>query len=402
MRSQISVIFTFGLVMMLAPFAIDLYLPALPTISDQLGTEIDQLEASVAIFLIGFAAGQLVLGPLSDAIGRMRVLVGGLAVFAVASGIIATVHSINELFVWRFVQAVGAAGSVTVFPMVQDRFRQPDAARVISILMALIIVAPLIAPLLGGYILILAGWPTIFLLLSALGVVSLLLAFKASPPSTEPRRRITLRMLSGQYATVLKERRVVLAILTGSFAFGGLFAFVAGSPFVYITYFDVPEERYGLLVGLNAAAMIIVNLANASILAKFPAIGKIAVGAVFLALAGVAMLAAALLGQGLVMIVAIAVVFFAALALVETNAAIVAFSVLQEENGTVASLNGALQFGIGGLSSMLVSTLASTNAVPLAIVMAASGLAVLLCAVRLVFFDRASEPGSKSRGSQTS
>jgi DHA1 family bicyclomycin/chloramphenicol resistance-like MFS transporter len=383
MKNQLSTIMVFGMVMMLAPFAIDLYLPAFPTIAEDLATGIDQLEATVAIFLMAFAGGQLVLGPLSDVYGRRRILIFGLILFVFASTVISVSNSLNALFFLRFWQGIGAAGTVTVFPMVQDRFSKEDAARAISIIMALIVVAPMIAPLVGGYVLIFAGWRALFIVLSLIGFASLLLTLIVLRPSRRKRRLVSLADLRRGYATVFAERRLMLAVTTGSLAFAGLFAFVAGSPFVYITYFGVAPERYGLLIGMNAATMIAVNLANASFLARVSPIRKIVTGAFILAVSSVAMLASAVMDQGLLSLILAALVFFAALALVETNAAIVAFSLLPEENGTVAALNGAFQFGFGALSSLLVSVTASTNAVPLTAIMALSGVEVVISATLL-------------------
>jgi DHA1 family bicyclomycin/chloramphenicol resistance-like MFS transporter len=383
MKNQLSTIMVFGMVMMLAPFAIDLYLPAFPTIAEDLATGIDQLEATVAIFLMAFAGGQLVLGPLSDVYGRRRILIFGLILFVFASTVISVSNSLNALFFLRFWQGIGAAGTVTVFPMVQDRFSKEDAARAISIIMALIVVAPMIAPLVGGYVLIFAGWRALFIVLSLIGFASLLLTLIVLRPSRRKRRLVSLADLRRGYATVFAERRLMLAVTTGSLALAGLFAFVAGSPFVYITYFGVAPERYGLLIGMNAATMIAVNLANASFLARVSPIRKIVTGAFILAVSSVAMLASAVMDQGLLSLILAALVFFAALALVETNAAIVAFSLLPEENGTVAALNGAFQFGFGALSSLLVSVTASTNAVPLTAIMALSGVAVVISATLL-------------------
>jgi DHA1 family bicyclomycin/chloramphenicol resistance-like MFS transporter len=332
---------------------------------------------------MAFAGGQLVLGPLSDVYGRRRILIFGLILFVFASTVISVSNSLNALFFLRFWQGIGAAGTVTVFPMVQDRFSKEDAARAISIIMALIVVAPMIAPLVGGYVLIFAGWRALFIVLSLIGFASLLLTLIVLRPSRRKRRLVSLADLRRGYATVFAERRLMLAVTTGSLALAGLFAFVAGSPFVYITYFGVAPERYGLLIGMNAATMIAVNLANASFLARVSPIRKIVTGAFILAVSSVAMLASAVMDQGLLSLILAALVFFAALALVETNAAIVAFSLLPEENGTVAALNGAFQFGFGALSSLLVSVTASTNAVPLTAIMALSGVAVVISATLL-------------------
>jgi MFS transporter, DHA1 family, multidrug resistance protein len=273
-------------------------------------------------------------------------------------------------------QALGAAGSVAVFPLVHDRFDEVTGARIISLIMAMIIVAPMVAPILGGYILIFAGWRALFALIAVLGIVSLV---STSSLIKEPRRQSrpfsASTVLSG-YSAVFSERRIVLAILAGGFAFAGLFAFVAGSPFVYITYFGVAPQHYGYLVGLNAAAMIAVNLINAQFLGRFEPVAKVYAGSIVLLFSGMAILGVVTLGLGLWPIVAAVVLFFAAMAITETNAVIAAFSVLPKENGTVAAVNGAFQFGVGALSSLLISVLASTDTYPLAFVMAVSAVAV--------------------------
>lgn len=149
-KHQVTYIFVLGAVFMLSPFAIDMYLPALPTIATSLDTGIDELEMSVSIFLVAVAVGQLVLGPISDAVGRLRVLFGGLAVFLVASLMIAQAETLMAFYTWRFVQAVGAAAGVGIIPIVQDRFGEEKSSKVISYLMITTIVGAVIAPLAGG------------------------------------------------------------------------------------------------------------------------------------------------------------------------------------------------------------------------------------------------------------
>lgn len=383
MPAKVVYVFVLGAVFMLAPFGIDMYLPALPTIALDLNTGIGQLESTVAIFLFGYALGQLVLGPLSDAFGRRSVLIGGLVTYTLASVLLGTAQSIEELYIWRFVQAVGGAGSVVVFPMVREKFGETDSTRIISYIMALVIVAPLVAPIIGGYVLFYAGWGTIFFVLAALGVLTLVGSAGLIRNGLSIRKPFALRTILAGYGVVLAERRIVSAILAGGFAFGGLFAFVAGSPFVYITYFGVSPQFYGYLVGLNALAMIGANLVNAQLLAEIDPVRKTLAGAFCMAIAGVLLVGVSTVGLGLPWIVVGVVLFVAGLGLTETNAIIAALSVLPAENGTVSAINGALQFGVGALASLAVSLMISADAVPMTLVMAGSAILALISAVIL-------------------
>jgi len=376
-------VFILGAVFMLAPFGIDMYLPALPTIARELNTGIGAMESTVAIFLFGYALGQLILGPLSDAVGRRVVLIGGLVVYTAASVMLGTAQSIEQLYVWRFVQALGGAGSVVVFPMVREKFGEIDGARLISYIMALVIVAPLVAPIVGGYVLIYASWSVIFLVLAVLGVLTLAGSVGLIRESASVRKPFSLGSILGGYGAVLSERRILAAILAGGFAFAGLFAFVAGSPFVYITYFGVSPQAYGYLVGLNALAMIGVNLVNAQLLADVDPVRKTLVGAICLAIAGVLLVGFSVAGLGLPWIVFGVVLFGGGLGLTETNAIIAALSVLPEENGTVSAINGALQFAIGALASLAVSLMVSADAIPMTLIMAGAGVLALASSVFL-------------------
>lgn len=386
-----------GTVFMLTPFAIDLYLPAFPAMAASFETGIDQIEATVAIFLVGFAFGQLILGPLSDAYGRRRVLIGGMLVFVIASILVGTAQTLPELYAWRFLQALGGAGAVAVFPSVSDRFDDAESTKIISYIMAMVAIAPLVAPIVGGYVLVFAGWRAIFWLIAAIGTISLLATAASVRDVQREPSPLSLTAIAAGYRRALSERRAVLAILAGGLAFAGLFAFVAGSPFVYITHFGVAPEHYGYLVGVNAVAMIGANLVNGRFLAGVDPIVKVFWGAIALVVAGLAILAVVLLDLGLFPLVAVIVPFFAAMGITETNAVIVALSVRPAENGTVAALNGAFQFGVGGVASFLVSVVESTDPMAMAFIMAASGTAVVLCAI---FLRRAGRSYEGARGGE--
>jgi MFS transporter, DHA1 family, multidrug resistance protein len=373
-------------VFMLAPFAIDMYLPALPTIAQDLNASIDQIEATVAILLFGYALGQLVLGPLSDRFGRVPILLLGLITFAVASALASIVQSVEQLYLCRLFQAFGGAGSVVVFPMVRDRFDEQRSGQIVSYIMAATVVAPLIAPIIGAYILLAAGWEAIFLTLAAMGLATFVAAkLTVKPQSTPSARRaaFSIKSILAAYRIVLGNWTIMAHILAGGFAFAGLFAFVAGSPFVYITYFGVAPQTYGYLIGLNAAAMIGANLINAQLLPNVDTTLKTIIGAILLAIAAGPLIAINLAGANLPIIVAGIVAYVGALGFTATNAIVGALSQLPEENGTVSAINGATQFSIGAASSLIISVTASTNATPMIITMAACGLLALIAALTL-------------------
>ncbi|MBO6893821.1 MAG: Bcr/CflA family efflux MFS transporter [Roseibium sp.] len=372
-----------GLVFTLAPFAIDLYLPALPTMAIGLNTSIDGIELSVAVFLLGFALGQLLLGPVSDIYGRKRVLVLGISVFVPATVMIARTTSMEALLFWRAIQALGGGASVAVFPLVRDRFDDKASAQIISYIMALVLIAPVVAPLIGSYILTWFGWQAIFWVLAAIGALALISTFLAIEETSDRKDHATSTGVFSKFGRVLREPRIVFAILAGASAFAGLFAFISGAPYVYITYFGVSPEQFGFLMGANAAAMILANIANARLLADTQPVLKMIVGAVVMCLSVVFALAVAQLDLGLAPLVLSVAIFFGALALVETNAILAALSVMPSENGTVSAINGALMFGVGAIASFAVGILPSTDERPVLLVLMASAIAALICACLL-------------------
>lgn len=389
MRSYVLFVICLGAVFSLAPLAIDMYLPALPAMAAHLATGIDDVEASVSIFLLGFAVGQLAFGPLSDRFGRVPMLLSGLALFAAGSVLCALAADVGQLYAFRFLQAVGGGASVVVFPMVKDRFDEKGSAQVISYIMAVVVVAPLIAPILGGYVLVTAGWQPIFYGLAVYGGLVLLVVRLLIEPSRKPAERKAASLSAGigrlaaGYRDVLTNGAAMAHILVGAFAFAGLFAFVAGSPYVYITWFGVAPENYGLLVGLNAFAMIVMNMLNARVLHNIAPTRKAVAGAFVIGGAGLMLLAFNALGLGLAWIVAGVVVYVGALGLVSANAVAGALASFREDSGTGSAVFGVAQFGLGALSSLVVSALDSTDATAMVAVMAACGLLALASALPL-------------------
>ena len=382
-----------GTIIMIVPLAIDLYLPAFPGMAASFGTSIDAIEATVAVFLAGFALGQLTMGPVSDVFGRRIVLISGLVLFIVSSALIACTDSLELLYVLRFLQAVGGGGTVAVFPAVRDRFNDHDSGVVISYIMAVVLIAPVIAPTLGGYLLLITPWQTLFWVIAAFGAVALALTVVFVRDPVRERTSLSVGTATAGFARVLSEPRILMALLAGGFAFGGLFAFLSGAPFVYISYHGVAVEHFGYLIAMNAIATIGMNIVNGSLLSRTAPVAKVYAGTAIMLLSSFVLLLSAQLELGLIPTVVLVIVFFTGLALTETNAIIVALSEMPAENGSISALSGALQFGIGALASLMVSVVESTHPVSMIAIMLASAAAAFLCAF---FLKRAhSGPGSR-------
>jgi DHA1 family bicyclomycin/chloramphenicol resistance-like MFS transporter len=229
---------TLGVLLAFASISTDLYLPALPAMGLALGAEQGLLELTISGYLLGFSVGQLFWGPVSDRFGRKAPLLAGLVLFIIGSAGCGLSGDAFTLIGWRLVQALGAsAGVVLARAMVRDLYDRNEGARVLSTLMTVMAVAPLVGPTVGGQILALSSWQAIFFTLVAIGVATCF-AVLVMPETLPAERRNaggSAPALSG-YATLLRNRRYLGYVAAGAFFYAGIFAYVAGTPFAYITY----------------------------------------------------------------------------------------------------------------------------------------------------------------------
>ncbi|MCJ8314786.1 MAG: Bcr/CflA family multidrug efflux MFS transporter [Saccharospirillaceae bacterium] len=371
--SYLSFIILMALIFSLSPFAIDMYLPALPNMSQHFSTSIDFMEGTVAIFLLGFALSQLILGTLADSVNKQKLLTVGLIGFSLSSIAIALVDSPTYLLIFRFLQAFAGGSAVVVFGLIRERFNDRQSAQVISYIMAAVVIAPMIAPIIGGQVLTHFNWQAIFYVLAGIALLNVVLQFvlfrNEKIVVNVQKKPLDLKNILSGYAQILKSKQTLSFIFAGGFAFAGLFAFVAGSPFVYIEFFNVPPDQYGYYVALNAVAMIVANLLNAKVLADVVAIKKIKVGAVIILIAGIYLIVSAVLHLNIWFIVVGVVVYMFALGLISSNAIAGALSSKPELAGLISGISGVLQFGLGALASSIVSISVSSDAITMAAVM---------------------------------
>ena len=380
-------IFIFGFLSAIAPLSIDIYLPALPMLPQALSADETQTLFTLSAFFIGFGLGQLLLGPLSDRLGRKRPLIAGLAVYIVASIACALATSMSDVVLWRFVQAFGGSVVPTVVQaMVRDLYDRNRSARILSLNMLVTASAPIVAPLIGGQVLLWFDWRAIFWVLVGFGLISLLATF-ALPETLGLSRRNEanpLAMVLG-YFEFFRSVRYVGYVACSTLYFCCLFAFIAGSPFVYIEYFGVPPQYYGFLFGVNVLGMIASTFINSRIVVQRGADRLLRLACVIGAAGGLILLATGLSGAG--GIIGLALPLFVVLSLltvVASNAISGALSVFPNRAGAAAALAGALQFGAGALVSAAVGWFADGTPRPMTVIICVGAVAALVANLVLI------------------
>jgi DHA1 family bicyclomycin/chloramphenicol resistance-like MFS transporter len=379
-----SLILLLGALVMVGPLAIDMYLPSLPDIAVDLAAHPAEVQQTITVFLLGFAAGMLIYGPISDRYGRRPIIAGGLALFAAASVLCAVADGMGMLTLGRVLQAIGGgAASALARAVAKDMFSAEGAARVLSLMAMVMAIAPLAAPTVGGQILLLADWRAIFHVLAALGVAGLVATLALLPESLPPSARVGIRLLGafGAYGRILVDRRAIADLATGSFVTAAMFAYIAGTPFVYIAYFDVSPQWYGALFGANVVALVIASWLNARHVGRIGIHRATRLSVVVGAVGGVALLAAGVTGFGGLWGIAVPLLLVVGVnGPVAANCAARLMSLFPASAGAASALFGALRFVTGAAATALVGLL--HDATPLAMCAVASACCFLAFAAR--------------------
>ena len=354
-----------GALVALGPLTMDMYLPALPTIASDLGTTQAMVQLTLTGTMLGLGLGQLVVGPLSDAVGRRRPLLAGVAVHIASSLLAAAAWNVTVLGVLRVVQGLGAAAATVVaMAVVRDLFEGRAAARALSRLMLVMGAAPVVAPTLGSSVLAVGSWRWVFGVLALLGV--LLMAVAAfGLPETLPaarRSRAGIGQSTAAYRSILADSRFVLFTLAAGLTFGVPFSYISGSSFVLQEQFGLSRLQFGLMFGLGAVALVGGAQLNPVLLARFSEarVARTALGCVVTTgLVGVVLQTIG--AGGLVGFVVPVVMMLGGGSLVIPNVTSLAMSRHGEAAGTAAAVLGAIQFGVGALVAPLVGLLGNDS-----------------------------------------
>lgn len=358
------------------PLAIDFYLPSFPALALAFATDTEHVQLSLASYFAGLAIGQLVYGPLADRFGRRMPLLVGVSLFTLASLACAVAPSLEWLIAARFVQALGGcAGMVISRAVVRDLCDPISSAKVFSQLMLVMGLAPILAPVGGGLLLNLFGWPSIFVCLTLFSAACLFALARWLPETLNPA--IQPPPLSGalrEYRRLFSDLPFIGHALTGGLAIAGMFAYIAGSPFVFIELYGVPAEHYGWLFGTNAAGFILAAQVNAWLVSRHgPAYWARRIVWFYLA-CGTGLLVLAWIGpQALWPLMVPLFGCIASLGILLPNTSACAMAGQGRHAGSASALMGSLQFTIAASAASMVGVLHDGSAVPMALVIFSCG-----------------------------
>ncbi|MGW0701307.1 multidrug effflux MFS transporter [Streptomyces sp. NPDC002867] len=385
-RAGLLVTLVLGGLTALPPLSMDMYLPALPQVTDSLRAPAATVQLTLTACLAGMALGQLVVGPMSDKWGRRRPLLIGMTVYVVATVVCALAPSAGLLIGFRLVQGLaGAAGIVIARAVVRDLYDGMEMARFFSTLMLISGAAPIIAPLIGGQVLRLTDWRGIFVVLAAVGLVLTLVVAKWLGETLPVERRHgggvgeALRTMRG----LLGDRAFTGYMLVGGLAFAALFAYISASPFVMQEIYGASPQLFSLLFGLNAVGLITAGQINGKVLVGRVGLDKVvavALTVLTLAAAVLLLMTAGVFGEvGLVPVAAGLFVLSAAMGFASPNTTALALLRTPHAAGSASALIGTSSFLVGAVASPLVGIAGEATAVPMAVVQLCCGVAALVC-----------------------
>ncbi|MGD6749739.1 multidrug effflux MFS transporter [Streptomyces sp. BH105] len=373
------VLLVLGALSAFGPLSMDLYLPALPSLADDLGTTEAVAQLTMTACMIGLALGQLLLGPVSDRFGRRVPLLLGVGTFAVASLLCVLATDIGVLIALRLIQGLaGGAGIVVARAVVRDLCDTESAARVFSLLVLVSGAAPVLAPVLGAQVLRFTEWRGTFVTLGLVGCALLMAAVWGVRESLPPERRARAGVAEGrrQVATVLRDRGFVAH--TAVLALGStlLFCYIAMSPFVLQHEYGLSAQLFSVVFAANAVGLVLCGSLSARLVQRIGPAATLTAGLVTGAVAAVALALATALGAGLAVVLPLLLAAVSTVSLVQPTSTALALTHHASRAGAASGLVGLAQFGVGGAVAPLVS-LAGTTAVVMTVAMAVSVIVAL-------------------------
>ncbi|MBP2198432.1 Bcr/CflA family multidrug efflux MFS transporter [Pantoea cypripedii] len=388
-NSPVGLVVILGLLAMLMPLSIDMYLPAMPQIARQFAVSSGSVQMTLNLYILGFAIGQLVYGPLADSYGRKPVIALGTLIFACAAAACALSQSIDQLIFMRFLHGLSAAAaSVVINALMRDSYSKEEFSRMMSFVMLITTIAPLLAPIIGGWLLLLWSWHAIFWTLSIAAIVTTVLVVTQIRETLKPeqRQRFHLRTTMGNFVALVRHKRAFSYMLASGFSFAGLFAFLNAGPFVYIEVNHVSPQNFGYYFGLNVVFLFVMTLINSRAVRRFGPLAMFRIGLVIQFCMGVWLLVASALNLGFLPLVLGVAMFIGCVSTVSSNAMAVILDEFPHMAGTASSLAGTLRFGVGALVGALLSMINVSSAWPMVATIA-------LCAtVSIVLFSYAARP----------
>lgn len=365
-----------------AALSLDMYLPAFPAIAHDFGTTESHVQLTMSTFLAGFAIGQLLYGPISDAVGRKPVILISFAIYGLISALCAMSGSIENLVLLRAAQGLaGASGSVLGRAVIRDEYEGSQLARAMSLLMLVLTAAPMAAPLLGSVVLDLWNWRAVFWTLASYAMLWSFLIYLLIPETLPADRRLSIRpaAVGKVFRQVLGHRKAMGYVLNAAFGFAGMFAYIAATPFIYMKVFNVTPQQYAFFFAANVGGMALSSMINRRLAAHWTIDGLLTLFNMVLLTSAAVLLVMTQTASGGVWGLAIPLFFYVgSLSAVAANGITGTLQFFSKGAGTASSVFGVFQFGAGSLAGGAVALMHDGTAAPMAIfIMACAVLAFL-------------------------
>jgi len=395
-RQHLGLILLLAFLAAIGPLSVDTYLPSLPPIARELGITSAMSQQSVTSFFFGIAFGQLLAGPLSDRYGRKPVLLGGFGLYFLATIGCAVASSGHSLVLARGLQGfAAAAGPSAGRAIIRDMWEGNRAALAMSYVTMAVIVAPLLAPTLGSVILLFGTWRTIFWMLLIFAVLALLLISLFLPETNGPDKRGNIFLIDyfRAYARVLRRKQSWAYLLCGGLSYSAMFAYITGSPFVYIQMFGVSEFAFGLFFGLNVAGLFLGTWINSLFVMKVGYHKMLALGVVTMLVGAVMLFVVSYFAIGGLLAIVIALfITVAPGSMIGANSTVGLMNLYPRNAGGAIALFGVMQFGLGAVASLLTSLFYTGTPVAMAIIMVTTAVGSFVAMLWLMLKSDTSSP----------
>lgn len=347
-----------GVMIAIGPLAIDMYLPAFPSMAQEFGVSVSDISKSVPFYFIGLVFGQLFYGPLSDRVGRVLPMYLGMTIFVVASVVCATTNDANVLFVARTVQALGACVTgVVTRACIRDTLTPIQSARAFSLMMLVMGVAPILAPSFGAFLLKFANWHVIFWFLAGYGVLNIILTklFLKETLTDENRNTAPIGETLLGYVDLFKDKTFIIPALAGGLLQGAFFIYLSISSELFMVHFGLSKEHFAIAFGTNAFGFMALIQANHILTKKFRLVQLLRFGAFMQLTFAMTLLVLGLLGGSFWWVYATLFLCIAGLGFTQPNAGAIALAFQKKRAGMASALQGSLQFSVGIFGGLLLS-----------------------------------------------
>jgi DHA1 family bicyclomycin/chloramphenicol resistance-like MFS transporter len=365
-------------IMAISPLAVDLYLPAMPQLATALGTEITLVQNTLSIYLLGYALGLIIFGPLADKHSRRRLVVFGISGFFIASIALTFCVNIEQFFIVRFIQAFTSSAAIVIVPGTIREIYGKNMAKGLSYVTMIMMLAPLVAPSIGSLLLLLSDWPLIFYCIGGYAFVVLLISLRLLPERKTQQSTIKYSFVA-RYKIVLGHQGARLDLISSMMVSLAFFAYLTAIPFVYLTVFGVTEGTFSLLFALNVLALMLAHFINTRLVTRKGSRIMLIAGVVVALLACIALVMVNYWQLGLVYTVATIFPLMGSISMIAVNSDALVLTEFAEHAGTATAVIGTLRFGIGALAGPILAYFYDGSALPFALLMLVSITVVVYC-----------------------